>query len=121
MTQRIEEAVRAASAQWQASFNAGDAAGCASCYETEALMVATPFGEFKGRGEIEAFWTGLINDGFADVAYIDPKIEVIDGSSAIVSSEWTMNKAEGVITKELWVIQDDGSALLREDHFEATG
>ena len=32
-----------------------------------------------------------------------------------------MNKASGVIHKELWVIQEDGSAKLREDHFEVTG
>jgi hypothetical protein len=31
-----------------------------------------------------------------------------------------MNKAKGVITKELWVVGDDGTAKLVEDHFEAT-
>jgi hypothetical protein len=30
-----------------------------------------------------------------------------------------MNKAAGTITKELWVLQNDGRALLREDFFEA--
>ena len=53
--------------------------------------------------------------------YIDPVIEVIDENSAILSSKWSMNKAAGVITKELWVLQEDGSALLREDNFEAQG
>jgi len=62
-----------------------------------------------------------VNDGFSDVDYIDPKIVVIDESSAILSSGWKMNKAKGVITKELWVLQDDGSAKLREDAFEAQG
>jgi hypothetical protein len=32
-----------------------------------------------------------------------------------------MNKASGVIHKELWVLQEDGAAKLREDDFEATG
>ncbi len=32
-----------------------------------------------------------------------------------------MNKASGVIHKELWVLQPDGTAKLREDYFEATG
>ena len=30
-----------------------------------------------------------------------------------------MNKAHGVIHRELWVLQEDGSAKLREDNFEA--
>ena len=30
-----------------------------------------------------------------------------------------MNKAQGVIHKELWVLQSDGTAKLREDDFEA--
>jgi len=32
-----------------------------------------------------------------------------------------MNKAGGVIHKELWVLQEDGNAKLREDDFEAMG
>ena len=42
----------------------------------------------------------------------------MDGSSASVSASWTMNKAHGIITNEHWVIQEDGRALMREDHFE---
>jgi hypothetical protein len=30
-----------------------------------------------------------------------------------------MNKASGVIHKEMWVLQQDGSVKLSEDHFEA--
>jgi len=32
-----------------------------------------------------------------------------------------MNKTAGVIHKELWVLQADGSAKLRDDDFEANG
>jgi uncharacterized protein (TIGR02246 family) len=121
MSQTVEQAVQTASGKWKDAFNAGDAAGCASCYEPDATMVAQPFGTFSGRSEIEAFWTKLIADGFADVDYVDPKIEIVDETSAVLSAGWTMNKARGVITKEVWVVQDNGEALLREDHFEAQG
>ena len=114
-------AVNQASAAWKAAFNSGDAAGCAAQYEAEAVMHARPFGTFTGTAEIQTFWQNLINDGFAEVDYIDPKIEVIDAESAILSSGWKMNKAKGVIHKELWVLQDDGTAKLREDDFEAQG
>ena len=30
-----------------------------------------------------------------------------------------MIKAKGVITKEVWVIQEDGTTKLSEDHFES--
>lgn len=119
MSENLETAVRAACEKWKAAFNGGDASGCAACYEPEAIMVAKPFGVFKGREAIEGFWTKLIADGFAEVAYIDPQIEVLDGRSAILSSKWEMNNAQGTITKELWVLQDNGDVLLREDHFEA--
>lgn len=121
MTNPVEDATRAASAKWQAAFNSGDPAGCAACYETDATMVATPFGRYRGRSEIEAFWSMLIEDGFAEVGYIDPKIEALDEQSAVLTSKWTMNKAQGVITRELWALQPDGSMLLRDDHFEALG
>ena len=32
-----------------------------------------------------------------------------------------MNKAQGIITKELWVLQEDGTAKLRLDLFEVLG
>lgn len=121
MTKAIETAAFETLALWQGAFNAGDPDGCAECYEEDALMVATPFGEFRGRAQIRAFWADLISKGFSDVAYSDTRAEVQDDASVVISSNWTMNNAHGRITKELWVMQDDGTALLREDRFEALG
>ena len=84
-------------------------------------MVVKPFGTFTGRHEIETFWDKIITDGFAAVEYVEPEIKVVDETSAVLSSKWRMNKAHGVITKELWVVRDDGIALLREDEFEILG
>lgn len=119
MTQMMIRKTRDASRQWQRFFNEGDAAGCASLYEESAVMEAKPFGRFRGRAAIEAFWAKLIADGFADIAYIEPTIITDGADAAILSSGWRMNKARGVITKERWVLQSDGSVLLREDAFEA--
>ncbi|MES0810869.1 nuclear transport factor 2 family protein [Roseibium sp. SCPC15] len=121
MTSKIETAALEKLAQWKAAFNAGDAAGCAACYEENALMVATPFGEFRGRDAIQAFWANLIDQGFTDVAYRDAKVDKLNENEVVVSASWSMNKAHGIITKEHWVLQEDGSALLREDRFEAQG
>lgn len=117
----VLSAVNKANTQWQSAFNSGGAAGCAAQYESTAVMNARPFGTFTGTSEIQGFWQKLVDDGFSDVEYIEPKIEVVDESSAVLTSGWTMNKASGVIHKELWVLQDDGSAKLREDDFEAKG
>ncbi|MEC4675006.1 MAG: nuclear transport factor 2 family protein [Nitrospirota bacterium] len=117
----VLSAVKQASVQWQSAFNSGDAAGCAAQYEKSAVMHARPFGTFMGTSEIQAFWQKLIDDGFSDVEYVDPHVEVVDEASAILTSGWTMNKASGVIHKELWVMQTDGTAKLREDDFEAKG
>ena len=117
----VLNAVNAASSVWKAAFNRGDAEGCAGQYEENARMRAEPFGTFTGREEIQGFWQNLINEGYCDVDYINPELDVIDASSAVLRSGWKMNKAGGVIHKELWVLQADGSAKLREDYFEAKG
>ena len=117
---QILDAVRQASIRWQSAFNAGDAAGCAAEYEPTAVMHARPFGTYTGTAEIQGFWKKIIDDGFSDVEYLDPKIEILNDTSATLTSGWRMNKASGVIHKELWVLQEDGSAKLREDDFEAT-
>lgn len=115
----VVQAAQLASAVWAAAFNRDDALGCASAYESDAVMHATAFGTFRGHTEIKSFWESLIGDGYAGVAYINPKIEVIDSNSAVLSADWSMNKTHGVITREFWVLQDDGTAKLREDAFEA--
>ncbi|MGV0005616.1 MAG: isochorismatase [Candidatus Porifericomitaceae bacterium WSBS_2022_MAG_OTU9] len=117
----VLSAVDKASTQWKTAFNNGDAAGCAARYEEKAVMNAKPFGTFTGTNEIQRFWQQLVNDGFSAVDYIDPEIEVIDATSAVLKSKWKMNKAAGVITNELWVLQADGTAKLREDDFEVQG
>jgi len=119
--QIVLSALRDAGEKWKAAFNTGDAEGCASQYESDALITAKPFGTYSGTEEIRAFWQKLIDDGFSDVEYINPEIEVVDENSAVLSSGWKMNKAKGVITKELWVLQSDGTAKLRIDEFEAQG
>ncbi len=115
------EAAKKASETWKAAFNSGDAKGCAECYEKDATMEAKPFGTFNGRAEIESFWAKIIADGFSDIEYIDPVIESLDDSKAHLSAKWKMNKAHGIITKEIWVLQEDGTALLRDDAFEVLG
>lgn len=117
--EQVLQAVNIASGKWKAAFNSGDYVGCAAQYEVDAVMNAMPFGQFKGREAIQGFWQQLIADGFSDVDYVEPSIEVLDENSAVLKSGWKMNKAAGVITNELWVLQNDGTAKLREDDFEA--
>lgn len=116
----VKNAASAASAAWKSAFNSGDAAGCAAQYEETAVMHARPFGTFTGTAEIQGFWQKLIEDGFANVEYLEPTIQVVDETSAVLTAGWQMNKARGVIHKELWVLQADGTAKLREDDFEAS-
>ncbi len=117
----VLKAVKEASNKWKTAFNTGDASVCAAQYEENAIMHARPFGTFTGTAEIEDFWKKLIEDGYSNVDYIEPKIEVIDEKSALLKSGWKMNKAKGVIHKEFWVLQSNGAAKLREDDFEAQG
>ena len=115
----VLNAVKKASGEWISAFNSGDVEGCVAQYEENAVMNVNPFGQFTGTEQIRAFWQKLIDEGFSDVEYIDPKIEVVNEIRAELKAGWKMNKAHGVIHRDLWVLQEDGSAKLREDNFEA--
>ncbi|NQZ23813.1 MAG: isochorismatase [Colwellia sp.] len=112
------QAVKLASDKWQSAFNRGDYAECSEQYENNAEMNVEPFGQYIGKEAIKVFWKKLVEDGFSDVEYLKPDIKVIDETSAMLTSGWKMNKAAGTISKELWVLQKDGSAKLRVDNFE---
>ena len=105
---------------WQKAFNNQDAAGCAAQYCANAVMHARPFGTFNGREEIQAFWQGIIDQGFTEVDYTDVTWEEAEGGY-ILSANWTMNKAFGVVHREHWVVEEDGKARLIDDDFEVQG
>ena len=44
-----------------------------------------------------------------------------DMQYSMLRRQWEMNKAHGIITKELWVLKDNGEAKLRIDDFEVLG
>ena len=117
----ILKAVETASYIQTTASNAGDALGCGSQYEENATMRAGPFGQFAARKEIQGFWQNLNDEGYSDVEYIDPQFTIINSSSALLKFGQKINKASGVIHRELWVLQADGNVKLREDYFEATG
>ncbi|WP_298439410.1 nuclear transport factor 2 family protein [uncultured Ferrimonas sp.] len=112
-------AVEQASQAWQDAFNRGDAAACAAQYVATATMDARPFGHYQGHAQIQGFWQQLIEQGFAEVAYQQVQLDVIDAKHAVLSANWTMNNASGQIQRELWQLQADGSAKLVEDEFSA--
>ena len=119
--QQILDACKAGIAAWQNAFNNQDAAGCAAQYSKNAIMHARPFGTFEGTAQIESFWQGIIEQGFKDVDYTDVSWTKFDDTSFILSSKWTMNKAHGVVHRELWRVEKDGKARLIEDEFEVQG
>ncbi|QIZ77060.1 nuclear transport factor 2 family protein [Ferrimonas lipolytica] len=108
-------------AAWQQAFNRQDAAGCAAQYNDRCDMHARPFGTFTGRTAIEAFWQGIIDQGFNDVEYSEVKWQPLGSDGYILSSSWTMNKAFGVVHREHWVVEEDGKARLISDEFEIQG
>lgn len=115
---RLQIAVATASKAWKDAFNAGDAQAATAMYEKDAVMYVKPFGTFTGKDEILSFWTNLIDQGYDDVVYTNTVTKIVNKNSASIAADWTMNNAQGIITNELWVLQSDGRALLREDHFE---
>ncbi|MDO6612028.1 nuclear transport factor 2 family protein [Shewanella sp. 1_MG-2023] len=108
-------------AAWQVAFNHQDAKACAAQYQQNCIMTARPFGVFEGREAIEAFWQGIMDQGFNQVDYTQVTWEAEGESGYILTSQWTMNKAFGVVHRELWVVEADGRARLASDEFEVQG
>ena len=121
MTQSVLERAQAGISAWQIAFNNQDAAGCAAQYAEDAVMIAKPFGTFEGREAIQAFWQNIMDQGFNSVDYTNTKWEQDSEQGYILTSDWTMNKAFGVVHKELWEIQADGLSRLTYDEFEVLG
>jgi ketosteroid isomerase-like protein len=105
---------------WQTAFNNQHAKGCAAQYQENCIMTARPFGIFEGRQAIEEFWQGIMEQGFKDVEYSQVSWEA-EGEGYVLTSHWTMNRAFGVVHRELWVIEADGHARLASDEFEVQG
>ena len=106
---------------WQKAFNNQDAAGCAAQYTEDCIMEAKPLGVFKGREEILGCWQNIIVQGFANVEYSNVKWEAAEDGGYILTSNWEMNKAFGVVHREHWIVEQDGKARLKSDSFEIQG
>ncbi|AUI87351.1 isochorismatase [Vibrio azureus] len=119
--QNVLTAVTKASKGWRDAFNSGDAKKAASFYEQDAVTTSIPFGIYIGQTAAEGLWDYIISNGYKDVKYFDTKIEVISSNAAVLSGSWEMNKAYGIMTKEIWVVGQDGTAKLRVDDFEVVG
>ena len=120
-TMAILDAVNDALRQWVEAFNAGDLDGCVALYAADAVMHAKPSGTFIGIDEIREYWRVVIKEGFEEVEFIEPKMELIDEEQVLVTGGWRMDRLRGVVHKDLWVLQPDGTARLLEDNFEMLG
>ncbi|MEM7586505.1 MAG: SgcJ/EcaC family oxidoreductase [Acidobacteriota bacterium] len=115
----IRADVEATSQAWIACFNRGDAAACAAGYTEDAVMTAQPIADLRGREAIHKFWADVLAGDPGTLRYDDPQVHVLDSQTAVLSSGWSMSRlGSGIITLELWQLQDDGAWRLSEDRFE---
>ena len=116
-TNTAKQEVMQASKSWISNFNSGNTSAISNAYTEDAIMVAKPFGTFKGRKAISEFWTPFVKSGATDLRYSNTKIDMVSDTKAIISSDWSMNVGKRIITNETWE-KIDGTWLLTEDHFE---
>jgi uncharacterized protein (TIGR02246 family) len=80
--------------QWQAAFNAKDAAKIASLYAEDAVVMPPDRPIVKGRANIEAHWKGEIQQGGTNVK-LNPVESAISGSQAFEVGTMTMTLPGG--------------------------
>ncbi len=105
------------SSEWIENFNKGNFEHCINAYLDDAAMIVKDVGEFNGKSEITEFWTQLTKTANY-IEYSNINIEVIDEITVHLNASWKMNIAEGVISLEKWVKQNDNSWKLVQDEFE---
>ncbi len=115
---KAEREVLKASNTWIKRFNQGDVDYCVSAYTKNASMTAKPFGTFIGRAKIDKFWRPFVKKGASFLVYRNTIVKQINPTTVHLSSDWSMNVGEGIITKEEWVKEKDGIWRLNDDHFE---
>jgi ketosteroid isomerase-like protein len=104
---------------WIKNFNQGNVQYCIDAYTQDAVLNIKNVGDFKGKEAIAKFWNDLTQNA-NHIEYLNTHIHVIDEKTVHLNSDWKMNIAEGIITLEEWVKQDDGSWKLVKDAFEIT-
>jgi len=117
----ILDLCKAGISAWQKAFNNQNAAGCAAQYTQDCIMEAKPLGIFKGQEEIQACWQNIIDQGFTNVEYSNVDWQLVEEGGYILTSNWQMNKAFGVVHREHWIVEQDGKARLKSDSFEIQG
>ncbi|NQY30363.1 MAG: MBL fold metallo-hydrolase [Flavobacteriaceae bacterium] len=113
-----EQEVLKASSVWIKNFNKGNVDYCVNHYTKDAVMTAKPFGTFKGGTAIDGFWDPFVKSGAGYLVYRNTIVKEINLTTVHLSSNWSMNVGEGIITKEEWVKGTDNVWLLKIDNFE---
>jgi uncharacterized protein (TIGR02246 family) len=62
----FQETAKALNAQWDAAFNAKDAAAVAAIYDDAAAVIPAGAEQVAGKAAILAFWTNTIGQGIID-------------------------------------------------------
>lgn len=123
--QQILLACKAGISKWQTAFNNQSSKQCAEQYTLDCIMNARPFGAFDGQQAIQDFWQDLMDKGFKEVQYTNVVWTAEGDNGFILTADWTMNKAFGVIHREHWVVDTkthvQAVAKLIHDDFEVLG
>jgi ketosteroid isomerase-like protein len=115
--EKIIEDFKTYTRAWIENFNKGNIQYCIDAYTHNAIIRIKNVGEFKGKKAISIFWNDLTKNA-NHIEYSNTSIKVINEKTIHLSSDWKMNIAEGIITLEEWVKQEDNSWKLVEDEFE---
>jgi len=79
--------------KWQATYNAGDAAGLAALYATDGVLHPPNSAPVDGREAIEAFWTAVLDSGGSTELTVKDMHAM--GESAAEVGMWVGTAADG--------------------------
>lgn len=88
----VRSAFEASTERWNQAFNRGDAQAVAALYADDAILMPPTDTTVYTRPAIEAFWEGLLAQGFGEHAIdiVDVKVQ---GDLAYVAGVWSATQA----------------------------
>ena len=117
--------IAAVNAEFDAAFQAGDAAAIAAIFTEDATMLAPGWTPLRGRSNIEEQYAAFLRAGFHDIEHVTDSLDPIGEETLVEVSHYAVKRTDGEgktfdergKSLTIWRRDDDGAWRIWMDMF----